>query len=71
MTSRLTAHVFATGLAVVVTLATMGGLNQLADAPAADSLLAAATTPATTLAATEAPAAMQRVVIVGKRAPRG
>lgn len=67
MTSRLTAHVFATGLAVVVTLATMGGLNQLADAPAADSLLAAATTPA----ATEAPAAMQRVVIVGKRAPRG
>lgn len=67
MTSRLTAHVFATGLAVVVTLATMGGLNQLAGTPAADSVLAAATTPA----ATEAPAATQRVVIVGKRATRG
>lgn len=65
MTHRLTAHVFATGLAVVVTLATMGGLNQLADAPATDSVLASAT------AAPAAQAPLQRVVIVGKRAARG
>ncbi len=67
MTHRLTAHVFATGLAVVVTLATMGGLNQLADAPAADSVLASATA----APAAQAPAPLQRVVIVGKRAARG
>ncbi len=55
----------ALGLALMMTLATMGGLNQLASSENASSQAAQIE-----LASTGAQPAVQQVVIVGKRATR-
>ncbi len=57
MTSRLATQASALALALVASLATLGGVGALAKAPADDSLLAAA-----------AAIPVQTVVIVGHRA---
>lgn len=58
LNTRIATHATAFGLALLVTLATLGGLNQIANAQQAAAEMAAAEP------------AVQQVVIVGKRAPR-
>jgi hypothetical protein len=60
MTNRLATQATAFGLALIVTLGTLGSLNQLASSQAAQGA-------ATEMASAEQ-AAVQQVVIVGKRA---